>query len=178
MPKVLIVCGSLRRASLTRVLTDIAYDHARKIADAEYLDLAKANVEWFRGWEEDYGLSTRAAVAKLTRADVLVLGSPVYDGLLSSPLKNLFEHVEYKSLEGKVAGFIIKSGRTISSLQVQGQLVALMSYFRIVSNPRAVYAFDDHFDAKGRLKDREIKSRVERLVEETIEMSRAKKRRS
>jgi len=46
-----------------------------------------------------------------------------------------------------------------------------MNYFRVISNPRAVYAFDEHFDAQGRLKDREIKSRVERLVDETIEMS-------
>jgi len=176
MSKVLVICGSLRKASLTRVLTDIAYDHAKRIVDADCLDLAKASVEWFRGWEEDYGSRTRDAVAKLTGADALVLGSPVYDGLLSSPLKNLFEHVEYKSLEGKVAGFIIKSGSTISSLQVQGQLVALMNYFRVISNPRAVYAFDEHFDAQGRLKNREVESRVRRLVDETVEMSRPGKR--
>jgi len=176
MPKVLAICGSLRKASLTRVLTDIAYDHAKKVADANCLDLAKANVEWFRGWEEEYSPSTHKAVGKLTGADVLVLGSPVYDGLLSSPLKNLFEHVEYKSLEGKVAGFIIKSGGTISSLQVQGQLAALMNYFRVISNPRAVYACDEHFDAQGRLKDRGIRSRVERLVNETVEMSGPRKR--
>ena len=175
VPKVLVICGSLRKASLTRVLADMAYDHAKKVADADYLDLAKANVEWFRGWEEDYGPGTHETMRRLTRADVLVLGSPVYDGLLSSALKNLFEHVEYKSLEGKVAGFVIKSGSPISSLQVQGQLVALMNYFRVISNPRAVYAFDEHFDAQGRLKDREIKSRVERLVDKTIEMSRPRK---
>ena len=176
MSKVLVICGSLRNASLTRVLTNIAYDHAKEVADVDYLDLAKVNVEWFRGWEEEYGIGTRDAVAKLADADVLVLGSPVYDGLLSSPLKNLFEHVEYKSLEGKVAGFIIKSGSTISSLQVQGQLVALMNYFRVISNPRAVYAFDEHFDAQGRLKNREVESRVRRLVDETVEMSRPGKR--
>lgn len=176
MPKVLVICGSLRKASSTRVLTDIAYRHARKVADADYLDLAKANVEWFRGWEEDYGPDTREAVTKLTGADVLVLGSPIYDGLLSAPLKNLFEHVEYKSLEGKVAGFIIRSGGTISSLQVQGQLMALMSYFRVISNPRAVYACDEHFDSQDELKGRGIESRVKRLVDETIEMSGPKKR--
>jgi NAD(P)H-dependent FMN reductase len=176
MCRVLVVCGSLRRASLTRVLTDMAYSHAREKAEADYLDLAEADVEWFRGWEEEYGSSTREAVKKLTGADVLVLGSPVYDGLFASPLKNLFEHVQYKSLEGKVAGFIIKSGGAISSLQVHGQLVALMNYFRVISNPRAVYAFDEHFDAQGRLRNGEIKVRVERLVDETVELSGSVKR--
>jgi len=175
MTRVIVVCGSLRKASLTRKLTDIAYHHAKKVADADYLDLSKVSVEWFRGWEEEYGAGTREAVGKLTGSDVLIIGSPIYDGLLSSPLKNLFEHVEYKSLEGKVAGFIIKSGGTISSLQVHGQLVALMNYFRVVSNPRAVYACDEHFDAKGRLKDRGIEARVKCLVDETVEMFRPRR---
>jgi NAD(P)H-dependent FMN reductase len=157
----------------------MAYNHAKKVAEADYLDLAKADVEWFRGWEESYGAGTREAVRRVMESDVLVIGSPIYNGLLSSPLKNLFEHIEYKSLEGKVAGFIIKSTGQISSLQVQGQLVALMNYFRVISNPRAVYAFDKHFEATdhsmGRLKDKEIERRVKRLVEETVTMFRPKK---
>jgi NAD(P)H-dependent FMN reductase len=40
--KILIVCGSLRKESLTRVLTDIAYAYAKKnFDDVEYLDLGK-----------------------------------------------------------------------------------------------------------------------------------------
>jgi len=46
----------------------------------------------------------------------------------------------------------------------------------VISNSRAVYACDEHFDAQGRLKDREIKSRVERLVDETIGISRLGRR--
>jgi len=175
MTKVIIVCGSLRKASFTRALTDIAFAHAKRIVDADYLDLARANVEWFRGWGEEYGADTRRAVAKLVGSDVLIIGVPIYDGLLSSPLKNLFEHVDYKALEGKVAGFIVKSGRMLASLQVHGQLVALMNYFRVVSNPRAVYACDEHFDEKGRLKDREIEARVKGLVNETVGMFHPKK---
>ena len=175
MTKVMVVCGSLRKASWTRELTDLAFNHAKKTVDADYLDLSKVNVEWFRGWEESYGSETCDAVERLTVSDVLIIGCPIYDGLLSSPLKNLFEHVNYKSLEGKVAGFIIKSGSTISSLQVQGQLVALMNYFRVISNPRAVYAFDEHFDKKGKLKDKGIEARVRRLVDETIGMFKGKK---
>jgi NAD(P)H-dependent FMN reductase len=180
MTSVIVICGSLRKVSWTRELTDIAYNHAKKVAEADYLDLSKADVEWFRGWEESYGAETREAVKRVTGADVLVIGSPIYDGLLGSPLKNLFEHIEYKSLEGKVAGFIIKSGSQISALQVQGQLVALMNYFRVVSNPRAVYAFDEHFEArdrseKSKLKDKEIERRVKQLVDETIAMFRPKK---
>lgn len=176
MTRVIVICGSLRKASWTRELTDIAFNHAKEVGDADYLDLSKTNVEWFRGWEESYGAETRDAVERLTVSDVLIVGSPIYDGLLGSPLKNLFEHVEYTSLEGKVAGFVIKSGGTISSLQVQGQLVALMSYFRVISNPRAVYAFDENFDKRGKLKDKRVETRVRRLVDETVEILERKRR--
>ena len=85
----------------------------------------------------------------------LIIGSPIYNGLLGSPLKNLFEHV-------------------------QGQLVALMNYFQVLSNPRAVYAFDEHFEAgdrsqKGKLKDKAIERRVKRLVDETVAMFKEEK---
>ena len=42
-------------------------------------------------------------------ADVWLIGSPIYNSLFSSALKNLFEYVDYKKTEGKVAGMVIFS---------------------------------------------------------------------
>jgi len=81
----------------------------------------------------------------------------------------LFEFVNYKALEGRVAGFVLKSGGSISFLQVQGQLQALMNYFRVVSNPRAVFVTDEDFDGM-KLKNVNIEERIKRLVDETINM--------
>jgi NAD(P)H-dependent FMN reductase len=105
----------------------------------------------------------------VTSADVLIIGAPIYNGLINAALKNLFEHISHKALEGRVAGFIVQSGGTISSLQVQGQLIALMTYFRVLSNPRAVFASrDQHFDEQGNLADQGVGERIQRLVEETV----------
>ena len=89
--------------------------------------------------------------------------------MISSALKNLFEFVDYKALEGKTAGFIIKAGGNISFLQVQGQLQALMNYFRVLSNPREVFVTDDDFDGKT-LKNLRIKERLKKLIDETIKI--------
>lgn len=168
--KILIVCGSLRKESLTRVLTDIAFAYAKKnFDDVEYLDLRKTGINNFEGFEAKYDDTTRNTIDLVENSDVLIIGCPIYNGLLGSALKNLFEFVNYQALEGKIAGFIIKSGGNISFLQVQGQLHALMNYFRAISNPRAVFATDENFDGTS-LKDIKIEKRIKRLVDETVKL--------
>jgi NAD(P)H-dependent FMN reductase len=168
--KVLIVCGSLRKESQTRVLTNIAYEYAKeKYAGVEYLDLRKTRINKFEGFEAEYDDATKKTVKAVAASDVFILGSPIYNGLLGSALKNLFEFVDYKALEGRVAGFILKSSGNISFLQVQGQLQAMMNYFRVVSNPRAVYSTDDDFEGTE-LTNAKIRERVKRLVDETVKM--------
>ncbi|NYZ79037.1 NAD(P)H-dependent oxidoreductase [Candidatus Micrarchaeota archaeon] len=171
--KILIICGSRRKNSLTRKLTDIAFEYARgKYQDVSYVDLEKTNVEPFRGFNEDYNKETKDVIKLMESSDVFIIGSPVYDALLSSGVKNLFEHLNYKALEKSVAGFIIKSTNAGSSQQVRGHLVALVNYFHILSNPRPVFSIDDDFDEKGNLKNESIRERIFKLVDSTVELKR------
>ncbi|MFA5077724.1 MAG: NADPH-dependent FMN reductase [Candidatus Micrarchaeia archaeon] len=203
--KVLIICGSLRVNSLTRKLTDIAFDYARTKYGREheiaYLDLGKTpmviaedsfgdasqkpsadiasgglpnsvfGMEHFSGYasEVQYKKETLEVVKMVESSDVLLIGSPIYDAVFSSGIKNLFEFVNYKSMEGRIAGFMIKSSNPGSSQLVRSQLVALMHYFGIICNPRAVFASDADFE-NGNLKNEDVKKRIERLVDETLAM--------
>jgi len=168
--KILIVSGSLRKESLTMVLTEIAYEYAKKnYDDVEYLDLRKTRINNFEGFEAQYDENTDKTIKLVQNSDVFILGCPVYNGLIGSALKNLFEFVDYKALERKIAGFIVKSGSNISFLQVQGQLQALMNYFRVISNPRAVFVTDEDFEGM-KLKNRKIEGRIKRLIDETVKM--------
>lgn|SRR5574341_225013 len=172
--KILIVCGSPRKNSITRILTDLACTYAKEknpTAQVEYLDLGKYPIDIFRGFEEKYSPQTKNAINLVENSDILIIGSPVYNGLLSSALKNLFEHIDYKALAGKIAGFLVHGSGSISSLQVQGQLMALMTYFRVLSNPRAVFTSKDrHFDNQGKLTDKTVIKRVYQLIDETVAM--------
>jgi NAD(P)H-dependent FMN reductase len=168
--KILVICGSLRKQSFTRVLTDIAYNYAKsKYKDVQLLDLGKTKLENFMGFEARYDKATNDTVKLVESSDVFIIGSPVYNGVFSSALKNLFEFVNYKALEGKTAGFILMSGSDISYLQVQGQLISMMNYFRVISNPRAVFVSQESFDGQ-KLKDKEIEQRIKRIVDETASM--------
>ncbi len=170
--KILIICGSRRKDSLTRKLTDIAFQYAKeKYQDVEYIDLGKNDIEPFRGFEENYSKETTDIVKFMESADVFIIGSPVYDALLGSGVKNLFEHVNYKALEKSVAGFIIKSNNAGTHQQVRGHLVALVNYFNILSNPRPVFSIDEDFDG-GNLKNEKIRERIINLVDSTVKLKR------
>ncbi len=169
--KILVICGSRRERSYSRVLAGIAYQYAReRYQDVGLLDLGKAPLENFRGFEAEYGPETRAIIQQVEGAEVFIICCPIYDGLLSSAVKNLFEHVNYKALEGSVAGFALMAEGRISYLQVQGQLQALMNYFRVVSNPRAAYVNQADFDQDLNLVNNVMVNRMRRLVDETVGM--------
>ncbi len=171
--RILVICGSPRKNSYTRILTNIASEYAKnKKYDITYLDLGKAKIERFRGLEEKYDKITEDTIKLVESSDIFIIGSPVYNGVFSSTIKNLFEFINYKLLEGRDAGFILMSRGTISYLQVQGQLQTLMNYFRVISNPRSVFVSTDDFDENMNLKNEKIKDRIENLVEETVNLKK------
>lgn len=166
---ILVISGSRRKRAYSRVLAGLAHEYAgAKYGNAGLLDLAVAPLENFRGFEADYGEETRGIVAQVGEADIFIICSPIYNGLLSSGIKNLFEFVDYKALEGRVAGFALMASGKISYLQVQGQLQAMMNYFRVISNPRAAYVNQADFDEQLNLTNKAMETRMKRLVDETV----------
>ena len=168
--KVLIINGSPRKESFTKILANFAYGYVKEKYDTKLLDLGEEQIEFFRGFKEKYNKKTKEIINSLKNFDVFIICCPVYDGLLSAVIKNLFEHLNYKEFSGKVSGFIIMAGGKISYLQVQGQLTALMKYFNIISNPEAVYANQENFDDKKNLVDEEIKKRLKETIDGTIKL--------
>lgn len=171
--KITIICGSRRKNSLTRKLTELAFEHLEKdYKEVRHLDLGKTEIESFRGFEEEYGKETREWVKIVESSEVLIIGCPIYNGLLSSGVKNLFEHVNYKSLEGAVAGLIIVSSSPASWQQVRGQLIALMNYFNILTNPRPVFASNSDFDKDGNLVNEAVRKRIIEMVDKCLELKK------
>ena len=170
--KILIIAASPRKGSYTNRLAGFAYDYAKeKGADVDILDLEKTPLDPFRGYGEKYSKHTKDTIKAIKeKYQLLIIASPVYDSGFSSALKNIFEHSNYKELKGKVAGFIIMASGRISSLLVQSQLVAMMDYFGIFSNPKAVHAAIEDFTGEE-LTSEVIKERIKNLVDSSINMA-------
>ncbi len=112
----------------------------------------------------------RSAVKNITEADVWIIGTPIYNSFFSSALKNLFEYIDYKKTAGKTAGLVIVAAGNSGFTDVQTLLTQLMSYFNVITNPRAVFVMADTAN-DDEINDEDVKSRLKQLVDETLKLA-------
>jgi NAD(P)H-dependent FMN reductase len=98
---------------------------------------------------------------------VWLVGTPIYNSFFSSALKNLFEFINYKATQGKTAGLAILASGNIGFINVQTLLTQLMSYFRVITNPKAVFMTADMIK-DGMIIDENAKTRLKEMVDETM----------
>ena len=167
--KVTVISGSPRRVANTLTVMKFVYEYAKtKCDNVKFVDLAKGEIEYYRG-DVEYNEATKQAVKDIIESDVWLIGSPIYNSFFSAALKNLFEFVDYKKTSGKVAGLTIVASGNIGFIDVQTLLTQLMSYFRVITNPKAVYITVDLIK-DGKI-DPSAQERLKKMVDETIELS-------
>ena len=112
----------------------------------------------------------RSATKDIMDADVWLIGSPIYNSFFSSALKNLFEYINYKKTAGKVAGITILAAGNIGFIDVQTLITQLLSYFRVIANPKAVFLTTESI-SENIVSDIDAQNRLKEMVDETLEMA-------
>ena len=172
--KVVIICGSPRKNSNTQVMMKHIFEYTKqKNVDTKFINLSEGGFEYYRGFlsEVDYNEKTLQAAKDIMKADVWLIGTPIYNSMYSAALKNLFEFVNYKETEGKTAGLAIIASGMIGFTDVQTLLTQLMSYFRVITNPVPVFVTADKM-ADGKIIDDDVKSRLNQMVDKTLELAK------
>ena len=168
--KVVVISGSPRKNANTQILMKYVYEYTKtKNQDVKLINLSEGQVECYRGPEEEYNQVTKDAAKDIMEADVWLIGSPIYNSFFSAALKNLFEYVNYKQTEGKVAGMAILAAGNIGFIDVQTLITQLLSYFRVVTNPKAVFLTTEAITENNLSEDG--KSRLREMVDETLKMA-------
>ena len=169
--KVIVLSGSPRKNSNTQIMMKFVYDYTKsKNEDTKFINLAEDQIECYRGPVESYNESTVQAAKDITEADVWLLGTPIYNSFFSSSFKNIFEYINYKKTAGKVAGMAIMASGNIGFTDVQTLVTQLMSYFRVVTNPKAVFITADTLN-ESKIVDDTVKTRLQELVDETLSLA-------
>ena len=169
--KVVVISASPRKNANTQIMMQFVFEYTKsKIEDTKFINLSKDNIECYRGPDEKYNDATMQATKDITEADIWLIGSPIYNSFFSSGLKNLFEYVNYKKTEGKVAGIAILASGNIGFIDVQTMITQLMSYFRVITNPKAVFMTADMIK-DNQIIDDGIITRIRELVDETINLA-------
>ncbi len=169
--KIVVISGSPRKNANTQVIMKYVYEYTKsKNVDTEFINLSDGQIECYRGPEEEYNEQTKNAAKDIMDADVWLIGSQIYNSFFSSALKNLFEYINYKKTEGKVAGIVILAAGNIGFIDVQTLITQLLSYFRVIANPKAVFLTTESISENAISKE-EDKKRLRDMVDETLKMA-------
>ena len=169
--KIVVISGSPRKNANTQIIMKYVNEYTKsKNPDTKFINLSDGEIECYRGPEIEYNEATKSAAKDIMEADVWLIGSPIYNSLFSSALKNLFEYVNYKKTEGKVAGMVILAAGNIGFVDVQTVITQLLSYFRVITNPKAVYLTTDVF-TENEISNEDAKNRLKEMVDETLQIA-------
>jgi NAD(P)H-dependent FMN reductase len=169
--KVVVISGSPRKNANTQIIMKYVYDYTKsKNQDTKFINLSEGQVECYKGYDEEYNEFTKTAAKDIMEADVWLIGSPIYNSFFSSALKNLFEYIDYKKTAGKTAGIVILAAGNIGFVGVQTLITQLLSYFRVITNPKAVFLTTESVNGDS-VSDDDAQNRLKEMVDETLEIA-------
>lgn len=172
--KILGISGSLSEKSKTELAVNAALQYASrqsKKIETDLVALSRNNLLFCDGRNPaNYTGDSRTVIDKITDADAIIVGSPIYRGTYSGAFKNLFDLIPNDALKGKAVGLIATGGSDHHYLAIEHQFKPLFGYFNAYTIPGGVYANNSHF-SDGQLVDDEILSRLKKLSIETVRLS-------
>lgn len=156
---VLVVVGSLNRASVTRVvLADLAEKLRALECSVDVLDFAEEPLPLFNPESAYAAAAYQPLQERVNRADVLVLGTPDYHGSMSSGIKNFLDHF-WTEFAGKLFASVVASHE--KGLTVTDQLRTVARQCYAWSMPYGV-SFSEREDLKdGQITSDAFKQRLE-----------------
>lgn len=167
-PAIVGLAGSYSNPSKTRILVEEA---ARRTAhryglDHEVIDLAQFGPELgsARRLTELAPASLRL-VAKIVRAEALIVASPVYKGSYTGLFKHLIDLFDPASLAGKPVLLAATGGGDKHALVIEHQLRPLFGFFEARTLATGVYASERDF-ADGALVSETLSGRLDRAIDE------------
>lgn len=171
--KLVGISGSLSRNSKTELVIRTALQFAEEAGkpDTEIIALSDYDLVFCDGRNpDDYEGDTRTVIDKITGADALIVGSPIYRGTYTGALKNLFDLIPNDALKGKAVGIVATGGSDHHFLAIEHQFKPLLGFFNAYAIPGGVYASNRHFE-NGTLVDENVLTRLNKLSGELIRLA-------
>lgn len=162
--QVVAISGSLRDESTTRVALQHALDAAKEAgATPSLIDLREYELPLFDPDDRDRGDAERLK-RQVRNADAVIIGTPVYHGMVSSAFKNAFDYLGKDEFRGKTVGLLVTSGGgtygpTLEHLRTGIRTVRGWTLPHEVGIRRASSAFDE----SGNFVDENLETRVRTL---------------
>ncbi|MGM0845587.1 MAG: NADPH-dependent FMN reductase [Bacillota bacterium] len=168
--------------SLAGSKTAIAVKETLKIAgqmeknlETELIDLKDFDIELVKGFPlENYNEDTKNVVKTILSADMLVIGTPIYQASISGVLKNLFDHIPQEGFDGKIVGMVATAGSEKHYLVSEYHLKPIISFLKGTLPARNVFVHNSCFDESNTITNSDVLTRMEKMSEEMIKLYTSK----
>ena len=176
--KLLGISGTILGAK-TGILVESVLQEVKRLdsnVEVDILDLRDYHLQFCDGRSyEKYNDDTKAVIDKVTNADFYLIGTPVFNGSIPAPLKNVIDLVNPNVFRHKVMGFVATGGTYQHYLVIENQLKPIAGYLRAFVTPSYVYIKSEDFSPENTIEDSELKERITFLAEELITMQKGLK---
>lgn len=166
--KIVGIGGSLRGDSYTYKILKQSLNYVKKAGwETELIDLRLLELPFCSGGTNHHHHSDVKLLRNAVQsAQGIILVTPEYHGSMSGVLKNALDLLDEKDIEGKVIATIAILGGTFG----YGSTSALTHVCRqlhawVVPRDMLIPNAEKAFNKKGQLKDREMKKRLEEMLE-------------
>ena len=159
-PHVVGVSGSLRESSYTRTGIDRALDGVRRAGGrGDPIDLREYDLPIYDADRGSAG-DAEALAARIREADAVLIGTPMYHGSYSSPLKTALDYCGFDEFEDVTVGLLAVAGGSfpVTALEHLRSVCRALNAWVIphqVAIPRAHGQFEG-----GELVDEDLDARV------------------
>jgi NAD(P)H-dependent FMN reductase len=166
---VVALCGSLRDDSHTRTSLQTALDAAASAgASTELVDLRMLDLPMFDADDDEAGDATRLQ-STIGNADAILLGTPMYHGSYSSPMKAALDYCGFDEFEDKTVGLLAVAGGgfPVTALEHLRSVCRALDAWVIphqAAIPKASDAIDD-----GAFVDDDLEERVRTLGRRAVQ---------
>lgn len=153
--------------------TKTAVEHTLNVLRERYpdmettlLDLGQYDVQFSDGRNYlDYEGDTGIVAKTIMDADILVIGTPIFQASIPGTLKNIFDLLPQNALQGKVVGIVATAGSARHYLVPEQQLKPILTYLKARIVQSYVFAEEKDFFRKQIVND-DVRFRIERLAED------------
>lgn len=171
MIKIAGIGGSLRSHSFAYLALELALTKIKeRHFTTELIDLRKLHLPFCNG-ERFYHHYPDVEILrqKIQSSAGLLLVTPEYHGNISGVLKNTLDLLESEHLSGKVVGLIAVVGGVHSTNALNTmRLICHQLHCWVLPDQMIIPHAEESFDITGKLKDKELDERLNRLVEHLI----------
>ncbi|MBT2639719.1 NAD(P)H-dependent oxidoreductase [Bacillus sp. ISL-39] len=171
--KILGISGTILGAK-TAVLVEAVLKEIKKInpqIETKLLDLRNYDMQFCDGRNPElYNEDTKKIIKEVRDADIYLVGSPIFNGSMPAPLKNVFDLIPPDVFRHKVMGFVANGGTYQHYLVIENQLKPIAGYFRCFVAPSYVYANANHFNVDNEIIEKGVLERIHALAEELVIM--------